>query len=546
MDYWYIKDFKSEIVVNKDSSLDITEYITADCGSAQKHGIFRTLPTQKTMEDDKKISMPIDLVSITDFNQKRYNYSTTLDRYYGTITWKIGSENIFVTGENYYKIHYKVKNAILHQNENFDELYWNLSGNFWDIPIDNFSAKIFFPEGITRSNSDVFVYSGAFGESGNLLEASTRYTSDGLIEVFAPFTMERGEGVTVSVTFPDGIVEPYVPTFFEKYGKNFFFAIPLVVLIVCIFLWKKFGDDPSINPTVAPEFEIPEGLCPIDMGLVYTDGSLKNHFISSSIINLAVKGAIKIEKIEKKGVFSKADFKLIRDKQVELPASEEKLLFELLGSKSEVSISSLKNVFYSKIPSITKVSQDFLSEKKWLKKSSRVWQVAMIVIGSFVLFASFPSFSSYWQFGVSLILSALVFFIFSFLMKSRTIEGAHLHRRIKGFRLYMETAEKYRQKFNEKENIFEKFLPYAILFGITKLWIAKMKEIYGREYFDTYAPLWFVGTDFRSFNVDKIASEISTLSSNMATTISSSPSSSGSGGGGFSGGGGGGGGGGGW
>ncbi len=27
---WYIKDFSSEIIVNKDSSLDITENITAD------------------------------------------------------------------------------------------------------------------------------------------------------------------------------------------------------------------------------------------------------------------------------------------------------------------------------------------------------------------------------------------------------------------------------------------------------------------------------------------------------------------------------------
>jgi len=546
VDYWYIKDFKSEIKLNDDSSLDITEYITADCGSAQKHGIFRTLPTQKLIDDSKKIDMPIDLISITDFNDKRYNYSTTRDNYNKTVTWKIGDADVFVSGENYYKIHYKVKNAILHQNENFDELYWNLSGNFWDIEIDNFSAKIFLPEGITKSNSDVFVYSGSFGANGNPLEAKMQYIRDGVVEIYTPFTMKRGEGVTVSITFPDGIIDPYVPTFFEKYRRNLFFAIPLVVLIACIALWRKFGDDPSINPTVAPEFEIPENLCPIDMGLVYTDGSLKNHFISASIIDLAVKGAIKIEKIEKKGVFSKDDFKLIRNKQVKLPETEEKLLVELFGSKNEVLLSSLKNVFYSKIPSISKVSQDFLAKNKWLKKSSKIWQIAMIIIGSLVLFISFPSFASYWQFGVSLILSAVIIFIFSFLMKSRPVEGAILNRRILGLKMYMETAEKYRQRFNEKENIFERFLPYAIMFGITKIWIAKMKEIYGQEYFDSYAPLWFAGTDFRNFNVDKIASEISALSSNMASTIASSPSSSGSGGGGFSGGGGGGGGGGGW
>lgn len=126
-------------------------------------------------------------------------------------------------------------------------------------------------------------------------------------------------------------------------------------------------------------------------------------------------------------------------------------------------------------------------------------------------------------------------------------------RQIKGFKLYMDTAEKYRQKFNEKENIvpagrqvFEKFLPYAIMFGITKEWTKKMRRIYGEEYFNHYHPIWFVGPNFASFNADSLASEISSMSSHMSSTISSSPSSSGSGGGGFSGGGGGGGGGGGW
>lgn len=545
VNYWYIKDFKSEIVVNDDSSLDITEYITADCGSAQKHGIFRTLPQYKQLEQSRSVYMPIKLKSITDFEDRRIDYETSRSRSDGTITWKIGDADFFVTGVNYYKIRYQVKNAILGENDGFNEFYWNLSGNFWDIPIDSFSAKITLPEGVSRDNAEINVYSGSFGE-GDTLGAQAGFISEREISVQVDSTMQPGEGATLSVTFPKGIVRPYVPTFAEKYGAYFFFAIPVGILIIFILLWRKFGDDPSINPTVAPEFEIPENLCPIDMGLVHTDGILKNHFISASIINLAVKGAIKIEKIEKKGILSRADFKLIKDKQIELSATEEKLLEKLFSSKSEVLISSLKNSFYSKIPSITQTSENFLCEKKWLKKASKTWQATLISFAVITFVGSFFAFASFWQLAISLMISAVILFIFSFLMKSRPLEGAILSRRILGFKMYMEKAEKYRQKFNEKENIFEKFLPYAIMFGITKLWIAKMKEIYGQEYFNSYAPLWFAGTDFRSFNVDQITSEISALSSNMATTISSSPSGSGSGGGGFSGGGGGGGGGGGW
>jgi Predicted membrane protein (DUF2207). len=78
-------------------------------------------------------------------------------------------------------------------------------------------------------------------------------------------------------------------------------------------------------------------------------------------------------------------------------------------------------------------------------------------------------------------------------MPKRTLKGAELNWRVKGFKLYMETAEKYRAQFNEKENIFEKFLPYAMVFGMTKLWIKKMEKIYGKEYFASYHPVWYAG-----------------------------------------------------
>ena len=77
VNYWYIKDFKSEILVNKDSSLDITEDIVADCGQCVgKHGIFRVLPTQ-IYTNEGTIKTPIKLISITDFDNRPYKYSTS-------------------------------------------------------------------------------------------------------------------------------------------------------------------------------------------------------------------------------------------------------------------------------------------------------------------------------------------------------------------------------------------------------------------------------------------------------------------------------------
>lgn len=544
---WYVKDFRSEITVNKDSSLDVTEYITADCGIAQKHGIYRVLPLKKQLTETESIVMPVKLISITDFDGKPIKYQTSRDYKDQTVTWKIGDADVFVSGVNYYKIKYKIKNAIWANSSDFDEFYWNLSGNFWDIPIDHFEAEIKFPDGINEQNSKVVLYSGGFSESGNYLNATSNFTDGNVLRVEVRETMNPGDGVTVSSSFPKGLVTAHKAGFWEKYWRNLYYLIPLLVLLICYRLWSRNGRDPRINPTVAPEFDAPEKLCPMDLGMVYTDGSLNRDFISASIVNLAVKGYLTIKKIGKKGVFSKDDFELSKKKSFDnLPESEKVLANKLFGSKDKILISSLKNKFYQDIPKISDASMKYLSGQGWLKKSSRTWSGCFWGAGIVLLISAgvWSPFGT--QLLIAVIASGVIVLLFAPLMKSRTKKGAELLRQVKGFKLYMDTAEKYRQKFNEKENIFERFLPYAIVFGIAKEWAKKMREIYGEEYFSHYHPIWLIGTDYGSFNADSFSSEISSISSNMASTISSSPSSSGSGGGGFSGGGGGGGGGGGW
>jgi uncharacterized membrane protein len=169
----------------------------------------------------------------------------------------------------------------------------------------------------------------------------------------------------------------------------------------------------------------------------------------------------------------------------------------------------------------------------------------MLFVGIFLLVFSVTSFVYSIYLGIALILTSLILIAFSFIMPRRTSEGAELLRRIKGFRLFLDKVEKYRQRVLEKENTFEKMLPYAILFGMTQQYIKKMKMIYSEGYFNNYHPLWYY-YGAGSFDIDHFSSQISDMSGAMAATVASRPSSSGAGGGGFSGGGGGGGGGGGW
>jgi uncharacterized membrane protein len=543
---WYIKDFQSTITVNADSSLFIEEKIIADCGNLpDKHGIFRILPTQIKTERET-IKTPVELVSITDFNQKPINYSESKDSFNHTIIWKIGDPDITVSGENYYKITYLVKNAIRSQNNNFDELYWNLSGNFWDIDIDNFRTDIIFPQGINKNNSEVYLYSGNAGDRNNAL-ANYEWTNNNTLRVASNKTLPPKHGITASISFPKNIITPYQPGFFELYGDHFWFLIPVLTFIVCFAVWNKYGKDPRVDKTIVPEFEIPENLTPMEMGSLIENGTFNDKLITATIIDLAVKKYIVIEEIAKKGIFGQQDFRLKRIWGNEYPAlsnPEELLLKKIFGASQEILLSKLKNEFYKELPEIKKSAINSLKEKNLIYQSGLHLKTSLLALAMVLVFIGIILFGTENLSAVfSFILSAITAAIFGILMPKRTQKGAELNWRIKGFKLYMKTAEKYRAQFYEKENIFEKFLPYAIIFGIAKLWAKKMEEIYGKEYFANYHPVWYAGNFAAGFNTNSLASQMNSISAGIAANMGFSSGAHGAGG---TGGGGGGGGGGGW
>jgi uncharacterized membrane protein len=584
---WYIKDLKTNITVNKDSSLDITEWITADCGnSLNKHGIFRMLPTGYYNNPNDWVSSPVKLVSITDFNGNKINYTQSKDSINHTITWKIGDADITVRGINYYLIKYHVDNAIRTNNANYDLFDWNVNGAFWDLEIDAFNATVTFPTEVNLKSTPIDLYSGSLSIKENTV-AKYELVNNYTLKIDSTKTLKTKQAITTKINLPK-IFTPYEMGPFQQYGWYLSLLLPIIALIFSYSIWKRYGKDPKNNRTIVPEFEIPDNLSPLELGMVLTDGDLESKFISAEIINLGVQGVIKIEKIEKKGLFGTENYKIIKTgKNENLMSKHQKSLLDkmfatalendfignLAKSKTwgflakniigkpriddtvkdvnEMLISDLKNMFYISVAELKIELTDDLKTRKLLI-SRRGLLSLFIFLGALSLGGIFLAYYMIFLFNFdiksllltipSFIICSIIFFIFAGIIKQRSSEGLVLLNKIKGFELYMKTAEKYRQQFNEKENIFEKFLPYAIMFGITKEWIEKMKDIYGEKYFSSYAPIWFMGGNIASFDAGSIDSAISSMSSSMNSAMSAASSS----GGGGAGGGGGGGGGGGW
>jgi uncharacterized membrane protein len=545
---WYVKNYETEVIVNKDSSLLITEKIIADCGSLpNKHGIFRILPYE--IKTDKGIiKMPIKLISITDFNGNPYKFQTLTNYQDKTITWKIGDPNKTVSNENNYQIVYQINNAIRFSDQNFDELYYNLLGTFWQLDIDNFSAKIIFPQEITKDNAKIYLYSGYQGEKTNFL-ADYSWQNDNSLYISSKTTLSKDQGITFSITIPKGIFQK--PSIFITFNKAYLlYLIPLIVFIMSFKTWKKYGKDPHYDKkTIIPEFEVPENLTPLEASMMLLNNFiLQNGAITATLIYFATKGLLTIEEKESSMLMPRTFiFHKIKDPVDEFKDLEaETLLFNTIfpNDCKENGTVSFGKLFRKNKGKIKKVIYRDLANKNLVSEKSLLLRDKFSIATIIILFLAF-FLIAFAKFSVPFFLTSFILCIFGTFLPLTTLKGQEVKWRLKGFKLYLKTAEKYRAQFYEKENIFEKFLPYVIAFEMTKLWITKMKQIYGEQYMNNYVSGWYISSsgsktqmDFNSF-----ATSLSHISSSMSSSMGGS---SGAGGGGFSGGGGGGGGGGGW
>jgi hypothetical protein len=154
-------------------------------------------------------------------------------------------------------------------------------------------------------------------------------------------------------------------------------------------------------------------------------------------------------------------------------------------------------------------------------------------------------------------------------MPAKTRKGSELAARWKAFRRYLREIERYTDLAQATDQ-FEKYLPYAIAFGLDRNWVQKFSRV---ETAHVPVPTWYVSTpadsgrsrssssgsgmrfggsvpslqtmsDGMAGGLQAMSDGLTSMLNSAASTLSSAPSSSGGGGGGggFSAGGGGGGG----
>jgi uncharacterized membrane protein len=550
-----IKKFHSQIVINKDSSFTVKETIDVEF-HRQRHGIYREVPFKYTDEQGKTIKTPLDVLAVTDSAGREWKYKVR--RMGNVINIRIGDAEKYVTGFQSYVITYKVKNAILFF-DNHDELYWNVTGNYWKTPIEIASSEIALSVKKESENLWAACFTGVYGSQKSDCSYNATHNSG---EFFTKTYLDPGEGLTIAFGWDKGLVSP--PSRWKKFlwtidmKENWIFAFPFISFIFMINLWYRRGKDPKVRESVTVMYEPPKfnnkTLAPAEVGAII-DEKLDPRDITSTIVGLAVKGYIKIEETKKEGlIFDSLNYYLTKVKEPDenLSPFEAEMIKSLFSDDpSGVFVSDLRNKFYKNLPTLKNSLYEELVRKKYFLRSPEkvrnVYMIAGIIItvsGGFLTALLISSLT-----GKAIIvwaLTGLPFFLFSKAMPAKTRTGATAYMEVLGFQEFLSRAEKDRLQRMGDNNLFAKFLPYAIALDVVDNWAKAFEGVYQEP------PNWYVSPGgFRTFVPSHFSYSIGSMTSNLSSAMFSAPRGSGvggggSGGGGFSGGGSGGGGGGSW
>jgi hypothetical protein len=601
-----ISRFVSDVQINKDASLDVTETIDVRAEHNKiNRGIYRDFPTRYRGRNGSQMRVGFMFRGATLDGMPVQAKTETIPN---GVRIRIGDPDKLVDiGEHRYVIRYDTTRQIGHFKD-FDELYWNATGNGWDFPIDVAEARIRLPEAVRFG--DRATYTGPQGSTSSNAQVVEETPGEILFRTTLP--LGAREGLTVAAAFPKGVVTAPDPSkyWLADYGPLVVGGAGLLGLLGYFFLaWKRAGRDPRAG-TVVPIFSPPDDLTPAAMRYVTRMGADDRTF-AAALIDMGVRGHIRMVE-EDGGWFSARKTRLERTASADpLPADEEAALREL-ATTGETIVMEQKNHqrFSAAQKGLARVLKEHyegrLFHKNWgwaiagiillvgalwltaaavvaATDGGQVWLIGvgigtlalaailvalmqgtsstgkcLLTVGAFICFSIAlatgapilgQALSSGWWQPLGLPMLALPVALSAFAwIDAPTKEGRAVLDRIAGFKQYLSVTERERlDRMHPPEDtpeLFERYLPYAVALGVENRWADRFSNVLAAAAAQGQQGFgWYSGSSSPWNNPGGF---VNTVGSSLASTVSSASRTPGSRGGGSSGGGGGGGGGGGW
>lgn len=547
---WRVSDFTDSLTVTADGSLLVSERISLEF-QGEWHGIHRTIPIEYPGPHGSNYTLWVKITGVRDQDGNKLKYES--HNLHGYRDLKIYIPHA-VDVTRTVAIEYVVRNAIRYF-DNYDEFYWNVTGNDWPVPIDHASAVVRFPDA-ARGSLRAQAFTGIFGSAEREAAAGVA-GAQAWFRTTNPLPM-RG-GLTIDVYLPKGILsEPGAFTRLRWFvGSNPVIVLPLWTLVVMFTLWWLKGRDPDPRESIAPLYEPPSGVSPAEAGTLIDD-RVHSRDISATFVDLAVRGLMKIEEVNEPGLlFHHKDYELklvIPPDRWKGLAAHEKVMLENIfaGGADSIRLSSLKNHFYTALPIIRADIMSSLRRKGMYlvdpeSANSYSFLGILFVLGPFLAAQFLGLADTLTPLGLgiaSLLVSAVLWWLFARQMTAKTVQGARTRIAVLGFQEFIRRVDQERLK-RMPADTFERYLPFAMALGIEHVWAKKFAGLIQNP------PSWYVSSapyPADGFNPIFFANSMHIMSNDMHQVFVSAPraSSSGSGwsgsggfggGGGFSGGG---------
>ena len=560
-----IYSFDSQITIQKDTSISIKETIQYFT-SSPKHGIYRYIPQKYTYQGINYSTKTRD-ISITDDKLESIKFTTSFEKSYKTL--KIGDPDRTFHGDKTYLLSYTTDNA-LKQFEEHNELYWDITGEGWKIPITKTTATINSPYA-TITKADCF--SGKFGLDDGLCRIESQTANQVVISY--DNTINFGDNVSVAIALDPTNSQIIFPSDTEKLLRtirdNISAIIVLFPTVLMFALWYTRGRDkvfvsdnifdnsphkptrlrPIFGSRRTPMVYQPiHQLTPGEAGTIL-DERVDNQDVIAEIIDLARKKYLSITPAKKTGLIFKKNnylFTKLKPTDKHLPEHQQYLYEQIFKTGDKVKLSSLKGTFYTAMTTAkSKIYKSATNKKLFSHHPNRTRKgyiaVGILLIGlSFVISIGSINQGSPLPLVLTILQIPLVVF-FGYNMVQKSAHGNNYYLQARGLKNTIDIGA-WRQRIHEKNLFIEEVLPFAISFGVINKLTRDMKDLNIQP--PDYLAAGYAST--RGFSTNSFISDFAKSASNSLTYNPSSSSSGGSGfsGGGFSGGGGGGGGGGSW
>lgn len=506
-----ILSFDARAEVHPDGRVHITETIVINAEHRQiRRGIYRDIPIEKS-QDLTVRGLLMDGQTHPYFTESNGNVTRI----------NFGDDDYISKGLHKYVLSYSMY-GVLGRFEKYDEIYWNVTGNGWDFPIEQARAEVLLPPQAQVIWENISFYTGPKGAKGHAAQRQG-------LSFQTTLPLNSREGLTVAVPFEKGVLQK--DAFLQKiqFYRYILYVLVAVLLAMVIYyawkIWDESGRDPEARPL--RQFTPPEGLSPAQVRYIWRMGDDAKHF-PLVICSLAMKGAIRIT--EEKKLLSRV-FVLDKLPPSQPLAKEEQSLWDALPYQLKITkqynpeVLSLARTVSNRLANIHKKNPVFatnfqlslpvnipiLSFLATLFASESLAAVLVYSVIICIFTISVRSAPYKWALRVVAILIPLIaglapapevtgrpvlfcMLLISIvyvpaaayfeikLMPAYTVEGRKIMDQIEGFREYLSIAEKFRvleSQPADAQKIFCDYLPYAIALDVENKWIKTFEKILG-------------------------------------------------------------------